>query len=134
MGEPEPEPDEAVEPENHDKSHTALHDPRNVELRLVEGPRRFYGYTREDAYRVLAGLPPRGTVNIPLVDLNDPDKTAADYPAPPESQVPGDQLPPGVPVIRETLSEEDARLFAGLYAPKEWPKPEADADDRDDEA
>ncbi len=56
------------EPEEVDKSHTALHDSSSVRMEWVEGERE-RGYSREDAYRVLAGLPPRGTVNVPLVEL-----------------------------------------------------------------
>ncbi len=110
----EPEPDRTVEPEEDDRSHTALHDPRNVDLRWVEDAPKF-GYTREDAYRVLAGLPPRGTVNVPLVHLNPP---------------------PNVRVTHDDRSpEEITRLFAGLHGPRrDRPpaQPEADPTDPTD--
>jgi hypothetical protein len=119
--EPDPRPGADPEPDPPEQPLSALEDPRNVDLRPVDGPKPRWGYTREDAYRVLAGLPPRGTVNMPLAKINPP---------------PTEQLPPNVRVTYDTRSPEEVdRLFAGLHGPKrERPEPEGDPTDPDDEA
>jgi hypothetical protein len=71
--EPQPEGEQEQDEQEQEQPLTALTDPNNIRLERVTSSRR--GYSVEDAYRVLAGLPP-GPVDVSDAPARGPQPAA----------------------------------------------------------